>query len=374
LALASLVGIAAGVKGRLVENILADDDHRDLEDRGSDAASTVAVSSRGHFHSTEPASNLQVRHTDGAQLHGAGRGADFDGRYKFPCHNHWWCANEWKWEDFTPSFLRPSSRNTSQDESDHAKTYVGSETIGHDYGLVWADEFEKDGPLDETQWNTVESGGGFGNHAEQFYTERKDNAVIRNGSLFITAKLEEHKGHHYTSAKITTKKSWKYGKIVVRLRAKDAMANGTWGAVWMLPTQDAYGVWPKSGEIDVAEFVGFSPDRIFGSVQTLHFNHFENNQVGGSYRTNAAEWHNYTAEWKPDKVVFACDDVVYQVFRREAGNGTDSSKWPFDQPFYLILNLAVGGSWGGLSGIDEDALTKGQTVEVDFVRVYQTDL
>lgn len=248
----------------------------------------------------------------------------------------------------------------------NADTQIQSEN----YTLVWQDEFDTDGVVDESKWYPIHShGNGFGNNEKQFYTNRKENAWISDGTLKIRARREDYGGREYTSAKLESRTEWVYGKFHVRARLKDGKGRGTWGANWMMPRDSKYGGWPRSGEIDIMEHVGYDPGNIHGTVHTQSYHHSIGTQIGGSMRTDVDAWHTYTVEWRPDIMLFACDGVVYQIFRKESD---DTDEWPFNQKFFVILNMAVGGNWGGSKGIDEDAFQgEGQIMEIDWVRVEQ---
>jgi len=190
--------------------------------------------------------------------------------------------------------------------------------------------------------------------------------------LKIRAKREYFGGRKYTSAKLETHDAWRYGKFSVRARLQHGHARGTWPAIWLLPRHWKYGGWPHSGEIDIMEHVGHEPGRIHGTVHTSSYHHSIGTQKGGSMHTDVREWHTYTVEWRPEVVIFACDGVVYQVFRKESD---DAAKWPFNQEFHLNLNMAVGGDWGGVHGVAESSFSgEGQIMEIDWVRVEQRDL
>jgi len=248
----------------------------------------------------------------------------------------------------------------------------GSNRLQSDrYSLVWQDEFDGSGRVDGSKWESIHShGNGFGNRESQFYTNRAENAWVSDGTLKIRARLERFGGRSYTSAKLQSRgDGWLYGKFSVRMRLLQGTARGTWAASWMMPRVSFYGGWPRSGEIDIMEHVGYDTGRVHGTVHTLAYHHSVGTQIGGSAGVDVKGWHTYTAEWRPDVILFACDGKVYQIFRKESD---DTAKWPFDQPFYLILNMAVGGNWGGARGIDEDAFRgEGQIMEIDWVRVEQ---
>lgn len=237
--------------------------------------------------------------------------------------------------------------------------------------LVWADEFEEDGLPDTTKWNYATRGNswGWGNNEKQWYTVADpDNAYIKNGILTISAKKEPISGKDYSSARLTTKGKgdWKYCKVVVR--AKVPKGRGTWPAIWMMPTENTYGNWPQSGEIDIMEHVGFEPDTVSSTVHTGFYNHIKKTQVGEeSYLPTATtDFHVYSMEWTENVIRSFVDGKHYFTFRN---NGKGHGAWPFDQPFHLILNLAIGGGLGGKKGIDNSLFP--HDYMIDYVRVYQ---
>jgi len=237
------------------------------------------------------------------------------------------------------------------------------------YQLVWQDEFNVPGKVDGTKWSAVHAGNGFGNNELQFYTGREENAWISDGTLKIRARREDFGGRRYTSAKLESRVDWLYGKFHVRARLNKGTARGTWPANWMMPRVSTYGGWPRSGEIDIMEHVGYDTGRIHGTVHTLAYHHRIGTQIGGSMSVDVKDWHTYTVDWRPDVIYFSCDGHVYQMFRKESD---DSAKWPFNHAFYVILNMAVGGDWGGQRGVDEGAFWgEGQIMEIDWVRVEQ---
>lgn len=235
--------------------------------------------------------------------------------------------------------------------------------------LVWADEFNKYGLPDSTKWGYDVGGTGWGNNELQYYTDgRKENAFVNNGHLVIEARMENYKGKKYSSARMISKNKgdWKYGRIEVK--AKLPHGKGIWPAIWMLPTQWKYGGWPKSGEIDIMEFVGYMPDSVFGSIHTGLYNHTIGTQKtkGISLKDLSTAFHVYAIEWTADKIDFLIDDKKYFEFKNErSGPGA----WPFDQEFHIILNVAVGGNWGGKYGVDDSIFP--QRMLIDYVRVYQ---
>lgn len=238
------------------------------------------------------------------------------------------------------------------------------------YKLVWQDEFDTPGMVDKSKWYPIHShGNGFGNEELQFYADREENAWISDGTLKIRARREDFGGRQYTSAKLESRTDWLYGKFHVRARLMYGKARGSWAANWMMPRDSRYGRWPRSGEIDIMEHVGYDPGNFHGTVHTQAYHHSIGTQIGGSVRADVDDWHTYTVEWRPEVILFACDGIVYQIYRKESD---DADTWPFNHNFFLILNMAVGGLWGGSRGIDEDAFRgEGQIMEIDWVRVEQ---
>ncbi|HAS72719.1 MAG TPA: glycoside hydrolase [Clostridiales bacterium UBA8960] len=238
------------------------------------------------------------------------------------------------------------------------------------YVLIWSDEFDK-GHLDLNKWQIDVGGGGFGNNEAQYYTDRSINCRIENERLVIEAHKEDYENRHYTSAKITTygKFSFKYGKLEVV--AKLPHGKGTWPAVWLLPDSIKEGVkWPLCGEIDVVEHVGRGQDVMHFSLHTGAYNHNLNSQYTSVHKLNGVseEFKKYTMIWEEDYIEFKVDDVTLCRFTKgEDGKDASEKGWPFNQPFFLIINLAMGGNWGG--EIDDRILP--QKLEIEYVRIFE---
>ncbi|MBK3518802.1 glycoside hydrolase family 16 protein [Carboxylicivirga marina] len=242
------------------------------------------------------------------------------------------------------------------------------------YQLVWSDEFDYAGLPDSSKWSYDVEGNAWqwGNNELQHYTaNRLENAVVKDGQLHIIAHKEDGFNRSYTSARLVTKGKgdWLYGRIEVR--AKVASGKGTWPAIWMLPSDWEYGGWPDSGEIDIMEYVGYAPDSLFFTVHTGAYNH-----VKGTHKANGVlvpdaehDYHVYALEWTASKCLFFLDDEKVFEFKKE--ERATSAEWPFDKRFHLIVNLAVGGNWGGKHGVDETIFPC--EMLVDYVRVYQKD-
>ena len=237
--------------------------------------------------------------------------------------------------------------------------------------LVWADEFDKPGLPDSTKWTYDVGGNGWGNNELEYYTsQRPENARVEDGKLIIEARKEAYKGNKYTSARLLTKgkQLWQYGRV--EARAKLPKGVGTWPAIWMLGEKVATAGWPRGGEIDIMEHVGFDEGVVHGTVHTEAYNHVKGTQKGKEISVGDAisAFHLYAIEWTADQIDFFVDDQKYYTVQKSVLGSTEA-QWPFDQPYFLILNLAVGGGWGGQKGVDENIWP--QRMEVDYVRVYQ---
>lgn len=233
---------------------------------------------------------------------------------------------------------------------------------------VWEDEFDYTGLPDSTKWTYDVGGSGWGNQESQFYTpKRLENAKVENGFLAIKSIKEKYQGRDFTSARIKTQGvgDWKYGKVEVR--AQLPTGKGLWSAIWMLPSESKYGNWPASGEIDIMENVGYLPATTYFTVHTDAYNHVKGTQKGGEtiVASPFSQFHIYRLEWFSDSIKGYVDNTLYFSFKK-AG---DYKTWPFDQKFHLLLNTAVGGTWGGSQGIDSTKFP--QTFLIDYVRVYQ---
>lgn len=234
--------------------------------------------------------------------------------------------------------------------------------------LVWSDEFDYTGAPDPDRWNYQLGDGcpdvcGWGNNELQIYTREPENVRVEDGRLVI----EAHKtSGGFTSARLTTKGhgEWQKGRIVVRAALPEA--RGTWPAIWMLPAVEKLN-WPEDGEIDIMEHVGYNAGMVYGTIHTEKFNHTIGTQKIDSIAvSDVSEFHDYVLEWDENQLTWKVDDQIYHMLDR---NGETKPGWPFDQPFYLILNVAVGGNWGGKYGVDATEFP--QQMLVDYVRVYQ---
>lgn len=234
--------------------------------------------------------------------------------------------------------------------------------------LIWADEFNTPGAPDPARWAYQTGGGGWGNQELQFYTEaRAENARIEDGRLIITARRELWQGRDYTSARLVTKgrRHFRYGWF--EIRAKLPCGRGTWPAIWMLGEGWPEKPWPGVGEIDIMEHVGHDAGRVHAALHTTAYNGARNTHKSGIVSAPGAceQFNVYALHWTPEFLEFYFNN---QAFFRYANDRSGEDAWPFDRPFYLLLNVAVGGGWGGRQGVDEAAFP--QRMEVDYVRIY----
>jgi beta-glucanase (GH16 family) len=240
--------------------------------------------------------------------------------------------------------------------------------VRHGWKLAFSDEFSRPGGPDPALW-TPELGY-VRNEEAQYYTARPENARVEDGMLVIEARQERYQGFSFTSASLTTidHRQFRYGRVEVR--AKLPQARGTWPAIWLLGGDIGEVGWPKSGEVDIMEHVGHEPGRIYGTIHTPAYNHVIGTSKSGSVKVPEPwnSFHTYVVEWTAERIEFFVDEERYFSFAKERD---DPAVWPFDKPFYLILNLAVGGSWGGERGIDAAAFP--QRFLIDHVRLYMRE-
>lgn len=234
------------------------------------------------------------------------------------------------------------------------------------WALVFADEFDKPGAPDPAKWDYER--GYIRNKEAQFYTSRPENVRVEDGHLVIEGRQEPYEGYQYTSASINTRGRFEFLYGRVEVRAKLPAGRGAWPAIWTLGTNRGEVRWPACGEIDIMENVGFDPLRIHASVHTAAYNH-----VAGTQKTAIVEvddpskdFHVYAMEWRPERIDVFMDGKKYFTFANE---GTGNDAWPFDKPQYLLINLAIGGMWGGQKGIDAGSFP--QRYLVDYVRIYR---
>ena len=268
-------------------------------------------------------------------------------------------------------FLCCSENDTKNDHSEENPP----ETL-EEWEQVWTEEFDGD-TLDLSKWNILRWRPGWVNNEQQAYTDRDTNVFLENGNLVIQGLIEpdyydtDHAGNQYnadyTSGRINTddRFSWTYGRFDIK--AKLPKGNGSWPAIWMLGENISSAGWPDCGEIDIMEHVGFDDGNIHGSIHTKDYNHMINTQRSGSTLISTAteSFHVYSLEWSPNYLRYLVDDQPFFFVYNDSDG--DVARWPFDAPQYMILNLAIGGDWGGAQGIDPSSFP--MRMLVDHVRV-----
>ncbi len=253
------------------------------------------------------------------------------------------------------------------------RTTAAASVESQDWKLVWQDEFEGE-TLDFSKWEIEVNAFGGGNQELQIYTDRKENVRVEDGRLIIEARRDHHgiqgTTREYSSGRIRSKRrgDWRYGRF--EFRAKLPQGQGLWPAIWLLPSDDKYGGWAASGEIDIVEYKGQEPNQVWG---TLHYGgHWPENKHSGSQfqlaqGSFADDFHVFALEWEEGVIRWYVDGQLYQTQTKwDSINGPFPA--PFDQEFHLILNLAVG---GGFVGAPNPETKFPAQMEVDYVRVYQ---
>ena len=272
-------------------------------------------------------------------------------------------------DDGTNTYIVSAFAYSSTDNSistfESVTVFVGNEP---GYQLVWSDEFDVAGAPNPSYWTYDIGDGcsigicGWGNGEEQFYTDRSDNVIVEDGLLKIMSKKESFSGSSYTSARIKTKGlfDFKYGKV--EIRAKLPETQGTWPALWMLGSNIDAVSWPTCGEIDIMEQRGWDKDNVLGTCHWLNTNTNSNASYGEETNlpTSTTEFHVYKLEWSESTIKIAVDDSEYYELVFDA-------TFPFDKEFFLLFNIAVGGTLGGTI----DPSFTSDMMEIDYVRVYQ---
>jgi beta-glucanase (GH16 family) len=237
------------------------------------------------------------------------------------------------------------------------------------YKLIWFDEFNLDGLPDEHKWNYDVGASGWGNNELEYYTMAgSGNAKVTGGKLIIEARKEIYNGRtYYTSARLTTKyrAKWTYGKF--EIKAKIPKGVGTWPTIWLLSANEPVN-WPQDGELDIMEAVGYNANVINGVAHNFLYNGANGLFKGGHVFVPDAQdsFHVYSMEWTDKKITWSVDNDPYFSY---SDPGLGSAGWPYMADFYLILNIAVGGNYGGKNGVDDSIFP--QQMVIDYVRVYQ---
>lgn len=261
-----------------------------------------------------------------------------------------------------------------------ALTFAAAPLTAQRYELVWSDEFNTNGAPDPLVWvyDIGRGNGGWGNAELQYYTNDASNVIVEDGSLKITARRQTFGGANYTSARLKSqfRKDFTYGRF--EIRAKIPRGRGLWPAVWMMPTDSRFGGWPRSGEIDIMEARGNDPTKVEGAVHywrtgcsssnVLECREYRGNSITKSSGDYAEDFHVYSVEWDATGIRWFVDNVQYHSIQKSTLN----AQWyPFDERFFFILNLAVGGAFFGpdANNIEDTALP--QSLLIDYIRVYQ---
>lgn len=246
-----------------------------------------------------------------------------------------------------------------------------AQTAPKKWKLVWTENFNGN-RLDTNTWNYEVNDWGGGNHEYQYYTARDSNSYVKGGMLHIRGLKEEFKTRHYTSARLTTryKKDFTFGKM--EIRAKIPTGKGMWPAIWMMPTDDKFGSWPLSGEIDIMETKGQYPDTLYG---TAHFGPSPpHNRWKGALtelevpKGRGNDFHVYGIEWKKDTIAWYVDGRKYHEVTRADVTNINGVPYPFNERFHFILNLAIGGDFVG--GAPDDKALPNEFL-VDYIKVWQ---
>ncbi|KAH9403029.1 hypothetical protein TYRP_015795 [Tyrophagus putrescentiae] len=247
--------------------------------------------------------------------------------------------------------------------------------------LVWSDEFNGN-KLNDANWAYETGGNGWGNNELEFYTaHRHENVRVEHGHLVIDARVENHQGKHFTSGRIHTKHAWTYGRFEASISCPSG--HNLWPAFWMMPQGSKYGAWAASGEIDIMELRGDKPHEIMG---TIHYGGTApNNIYHGSGEKRYPQdfstgFHHFAVEWAPHEIKWFVDGHHYHTenINRNMWSGKGHNPYhkngePFDQPFHIIFNLAVGGNFFGHGPYvtpEQAKHWRKHTMEVDYVRVF----
>jgi hypothetical protein len=232
--------------------------------------------------------------------------------------------------------------------------------------LVWSDEFNGSGAPNSANWTHEIGGHGWGNGEFQYYTNRLENSRVEGGVLKITAKRENYEGKEYTSARLITKDKYefKYGRVDIKAKLPEGA--GTWPALWMLGANFSEVGWPDCGEIDIMEHWGHIPTKVSSATHTRHCSSLNCSTMKVGETTiddYSTAFHVYSLEWEADRLNFLIDDNFLYSYNPSTKT---SENWPFDKPFFFILNVAMGSNWHTV-----DPAFESSTMEIDYIRVFQ---
>lgn len=245
-----------------------------------------------------------------------------------------------------------------------------TDTDSSAWELVWSDEFDGD-KLELEKWKYETGDNGWGNEEWQNYTAG-ENIEVGDGLLKIIAKKvgEGQKVGDYTSTRLNSKFSFTYGRVEVRAKMPELKGNGLWPAIWTLGENIKTVGWPRCGELDIMEYVSYRPEKVSSAIHMVARNGGDCVGTGPVNLATAEEkFHVYGMDWTETQVKFFIDDPTNVTLTYDRPDTYDEDNWPFDSPQYVLLNLAVGGSWGGLEGVNDSIFPA--EMELDYVRVYQ---
>jgi beta-glucanase (GH16 family) len=242
-----------------------------------------------------------------------------------------------------------------------------------EWNLVWSDEFDGNS-VDLEKWSFETGQHGWGNNEWQNYTNG-ENATVSDGTLKIIAEKvgPGQKAGDYTSSRMNSKQSFTYGKIEISAKMPDHKGKGLWPAIWMLGDSiRGGGKWPDCGELDILEYVSFNEDTVHCAIHTKANNHKDNTQLDFHQKLETAEekFHVYGLIWEEDQLIFYTGNPTNVKMTFDRPEDFTAANWPFDKPEFLLLNMAVGGGWGGKEGVEDEKIFPA-TMEVDYVRVFQ---
>ncbi len=239
-------------------------------------------------------------------------------------------------------------------------------------GLIWSDEFNGT-TVDQTKWRFETGDHGWGNNEWQNYTT--NNTEVSDGTLKIFAtKVGSGQQAQYSSARLNSLESFTYGRMEIRAKIPDLAGNGLWPAIWMLGENISEVGWPACGEIDIMEYVSYQPDTFYSTIHSNANNHVDGTAVGSgdvSLPDIEEEFNIFGVIWRENSLNFYVEDpsnIIFQFVKPPVAN---ADNWPFDKPHYFLLNMAIGGNWGGARGVDDEIFPS--VFEIDYVRVFELD-
>ena len=268
-----------------------------------------------------------------------------------------------------PALLFLGSCDLKQNDSTAVSTPPKKPELGT---IIWSDEFNGNS-LDTTKWKFETGDHGWGNNEWQNYVAGT-NVEVSNGTLKIIARKTGvgQKVGDYTSARLNSIESFTYGRMEIRAKMPDHKGKGIWPALWMLGKNIGEVGWPDCGEIDIMEYVSYDPGRVHFSIHSRANNHVDGTQITTGpipLETIEEEFHTYGVIWRDDQISFFLDDPGNIQLSFGRPQPPTAANWPFDKPHYFLMNIAVGGNWGGLEGVDDTIFPA--VMEVDYVRVYE---